>query len=284
MSNPFKLRIIRWQFKLLYVFLAYGVDFTIGHVLAPVLPFPWIHLATYILGVATVLYGARIFRGWNEDILAPRAWWRMTARRPLSRNLGVLSIVGAGFVTFSIVSDVIQISQPKDIADLAAGIDDLSGGVSSFLLYATLAYLYLNSASRLPKPAREDDDPGMRIVKLYSALNQRLAHDAARYLHPDVEWPTGYGDDYLHGRRDVVQFWERQWQTLDPTLKPERVHIGEDGRLTVSVHETTRDLQGNLLEERDLLHIYRVRAGLYDRMEIHEVAAVTDDPAAPAHP
>jgi hypothetical protein len=282
MPNPLNLRIRRWPFKLLYVVLAYGVVFAVARLFAlwadAWLAAEFVNLAFY---TGAFLYGARIFRGSNEDIAAPRASWRMTARRPLSKRLGVLFAVLAGFGLAYLTVGIFRLAG----ADLGH-LNYLGESVVTFAFttvqYGILAFLYLRSARHLPLIEKIGymGEPAFQIDRLYGYFNARLTDEAVRYLHPEVEWPNGWEGGYVHGRRAVRQYWERQWKEIDPHVTPLGIHVEEDGRLTVRAHQVVRDREGKLLSDTELEHVYRTRDGLFDRMEIRENPARVSPPSA----
>jgi len=73
---------------------------------------------------------------------------------------------------------------------------------------------------------------------------------------------------YEHGREAVRAYWTRQWGLIDPRVTPQRVDAGPDGRLEVRVRQVIRDLDGAVLRESDVDHVYARRDGLIAAMEI----------------
>ena len=56
-----------------------------------------------------------------------------------------------------------------------------------------------------------------------------------------------------------------QFETIDP--RSERF-AEEDGRIAVDVHQVVRSRDGELLADQRVRHVYTVRDGLIERMEI----------------
>jgi hypothetical protein len=67
-------------------------------------------------------------------------------------------------------------------------------------------------------------------------------------MHPDVTWPNGWEGGWANGRDGVQHYWQRQWAALDPHVEPRSFSWDADGRVTVSVHQIVRDLNGNAPE------------------------------------
>jgi hypothetical protein len=89
-------------------------------------------------------------------------------------------------------------------------------------------------------------------------------------MHPDVDWPNGMEGGREHGREAVRAYWTRQFGMIDSHVEPERLTPGEDGRITVDVHAIVRDLDGNIVSDGRLQHVYSFRDGLVSHMEIVE--------------
>ena len=121
--NPLNLRIVRWPFKLLYAVGAYVVSVTIVWGIFAASPTSAAALIiANVLDFVALLYGARVFRGRNEDIVPPQAWWRMTARRPLSLTFGILAIVGLAKSGYSVrdIGAALMMS-PGRVSQIATG-------------------------------------------------------------------------------------------------------------------------------------------------------------------
>jgi SnoaL-like domain len=270
MPNPLNLRIRRWPFKVLYVVAAYTVVFVLARLFELLDGAGLIaDLVNFVLDVGAFLYGARIFRGSNEDIAAPRALWRMTARRPMSKRLGVVFTVLAGLGLAYLIAGISQLAG-ADLGQFNYLGRSVVSMAFSAAVYGILAFLYLRSARHLPAidKIRYMGEPAFQVDRLYGYFNARLADEAVRYLHPEVEWPNGWEGGYVRGRKAVRDYWERQWKEIDPKVAPLGIHVEEDGQLTVRVHQVVHDRDGKLLSDTELEHVYRSRDGLFDRMEI----------------
>jgi ketosteroid isomerase-like protein len=108
------------------------------------------------------------------------------------------------------------------------------------------------------------------FTKTYAAFNARDMETVLAIMHPEVDWPNGWEGGRVHGHDEVRQYWTRQWRVIDPIVTPERFVKEEDGRISVHVHQVVRDLEGNLISDGMLEHIYRIEDGLIKSMEIRE--------------
>ena len=105
---------------------------------------------------------------------------------------------------------------------------------------------------------------------IYAAFNARDIDAVLATLHPDVDWPNGMEGGRIQGRASVRDYWKRQLSRLDSRVEPLRVEDDEMGRTVVEVHQVVRDLGGNKLVDRAVQHVYTIRNGLIERMDICE--------------
>jgi hypothetical protein len=87
-------------------------------------------------------------------------------------------------------------------------------------------------------------------------------------MHPDVDWPNGMEGGRVQGRDEVRAYWERQFSVIDSHVEPEAFEELGDGRVSVTVHQVVRDLEGSVMSETRVRHVYELRDGLVIRMDI----------------
>ena len=107
----------------------------------------------------------------------------------------------------------------------------------------------------------------------YSYFNARSMESVLQTMHEDVDWPNGMEGGRVHGRAGVRDYWTRQWSMIDPHVEPVGFAAEEDGRIAVTVHQVVRELNGKVLLDQMIEHVYRVEDGLIRSMEIREPAA-----------
>jgi maleate isomerase len=108
------------------------------------------------------------------------------------------------------------------------------------------------------------------VETLYRAFNARRIDIVVEHLREDVDWPNAWEGGRVHGRDAVRDYWTRQWSEIDPSVEPSAVTERSDGRLAVDVHQTVRALDGTLLGEGDVRHVYRFDGDLVARMDVEE--------------
>ena len=120
-------------------------------------------------------------------------------------------------------------------------------------------------------PAAQDVREERDLLKfVYAAFNRRDIEAILPKMHPLVEWPNGMEGGWVHGHEGVRQYWERQWEVVDPHVEPVSIEAAEDGHTIVNVHQMVRDVKGTVLVDRMVQHVYRIASGLIEGMEIRE--------------
>ncbi len=106
------------------------------------------------------------------------------------------------------------------------------------------------------------------IAGAYRDFNARHIDAVLARMQADVAWPNGWEGGYVHGHEQVRDYWTRQWAVLDPHVDPVEIRTEADGRVKVIVHQVVHDREGNLLADTMVRHVYSLRDGLIERMEI----------------
>jgi len=106
------------------------------------------------------------------------------------------------------------------------------------------------------------------IERVYERFNARDLDGVLASLHADVMWANGMEGGHVHGHDGVRLYWTRQWATIDPHAEPVGLSAGPDGEIVVEVHQTVRDLAGNLLSDKRVGHIFRIEEGRIRQFDI----------------
>ena len=109
------------------------------------------------------------------------------------------------------------------------------------------------------------------IRKVYSAFNSRDIDTALSTFHPGVQWPKAFEGGYVSGKEEIRKYWTRQWTEINPHVDPVGLLQRPDGRVEVTVHQVVKDLQGTMIFDGTVQHIYTVQDGLLQRMDIELV-------------
>ena len=105
---------------------------------------------------------------------------------------------------------------------------------------------------------------------LYEAFNRRDIDAVLAMMSRDVDWPNAWKGGRLTGREAVREYLTAQWAEIDPAVDPASVTERADGSPAVRVRQVVRSSDGELLAEGELVHVYRMRDGLIERMDVEE--------------
>ena len=105
---------------------------------------------------------------------------------------------------------------------------------------------------------------------LYEAFNLRDLEGVLAMMSDDVDWPNAWKGGRLIGREAVRDYWNAQWQEIDPHVEPLSVTERADGRLAVTVRQVVRSADGQLLRDAEVVHVYRLDDRLIRRMDVEE--------------
>ena len=106
------------------------------------------------------------------------------------------------------------------------------------------------------------------LKRLYDWFNARDVEALLAAMHEDVIWANGMEGGHVHGREGVRGYWTRQWAMIDPHVEPLEFSKGPEGEIVIEVHQVVRDLNGNLLADKLVRHVFRMEAGLVRRFDI----------------
>ena len=109
------------------------------------------------------------------------------------------------------------------------------------------------------------------LTTAYAAFNARDIDAVLASMHPDVDWPNGWGGGRVRGHDQVRDYWIRQWAAIDPTVEPLGFSTDGEGRTVVSVRQVVRDLHRRVVSDGMVAHVYRIEFGLIRSMEIRTV-------------
>jgi hypothetical protein len=105
---------------------------------------------------------------------------------------------------------------------------------------------------------------------MYDAFNARDLDTVLAGMHPDVDWPNMIDGGREHGHAAVRAYWEKQFTTSDPHVEAVRVEPLGDEEALVTVHQVVRDLDGNVMSDGTVQHVYLLRDGLVERMDVRD--------------
>jgi hypothetical protein len=106
------------------------------------------------------------------------------------------------------------------------------------------------------------------IQKAYTAFNERDIDQALSTMQSDVQWSKAWEGGYISGHDEIKQYWTRQWTEINPKVEPIGFSERQNGSLEVNVHQLVKDLEGGLIFDGSVKHIYTFQDGLIKTMDI----------------
>jgi ketosteroid isomerase-like protein len=114
----------------------------------------------------------------------------------------------------------------------------------------------------------QPDSAEQLLRRAYDAFNARDIEGALALMHADVEWPNAMEGGREHGHDAVRAYWTRQFGLIDSHVEPVAFSEDDEGRMVVDVHQVVRDPAGELISDRRVEHVYTIRDGLIERMDV----------------
>jgi ketosteroid isomerase-like protein len=115
------------------------------------------------------------------------------------------------------------------------------------------------------------------LMNLYRAFNQRDIDGVLEHLAPGVDWPNGWEGGRVHGRAEVRDYWTRQWAVINPRVEPLDIVTAADGKVRVRVDQLVRSVDGKILDNKQVEHVYEFEGPFITRMTIVDAARPADD-------
>lgn len=106
------------------------------------------------------------------------------------------------------------------------------------------------------------------LKRLYDRFNARDLETVLAAMHQDVIWANGMEGGHVRGRDEVRSYWTRQRAMIDPHVEPVTFAQDREGEVIVEVHQVVRDLNGNLLADKMVGHVFCIEHGLIKRFDI----------------
>ena len=121
------------------------------------------------------------------------------------------------------------------------------------------------------------------LEQAYSAFNDRDIDGALALMTEDVNWPKASEGGKVVGKEEIRAYWTRQWTEFDPHVEPLAITEEDGGKTRVRVHQLVKSLQGDVLADSEVLHIFTMNNGLIAAMDLGDEADAASPTAAFAH-
>ena len=118
------------------------------------------------------------------------------------------------------------------------------------------------------------------IEQAYSAFNKRDIDGALALMTQDVSWPKASEGGRVVRKEEVRAYWTRQWREFDPHVEPLAMSDENGGKTRVRVHQLVKSLQGDVLSDSEVLHVFTLNNGLIEAMDLGDEADSSGSPSA----
>ena len=121
------------------------------------------------------------------------------------------------------------------------------------------------------------------VEKAYSAFNKRDIDGALALMTQDVSWPKASEGGKVVGKEEIRAYWTRQWSEFNPHVEPLAITEEDGGRARVRVHQLVKSLEGDVLSDSEVLHVFTVNSRRIAAMDLGDEYDRTGPSAAFAH-
>jgi len=118
------------------------------------------------------------------------------------------------------------------------------------------------------------------IERAYTAFNKRDIDGALALMTQDVSWPKASEGGKVIGKEEIRAYWTRQWGEFDPHVDPLAMTEEDGDRICVRVRQLVKSLQGDVLSDSEVLHMFTVKNGLIAAMDLAATNEGEADPTA----
>jgi len=104
---------------------------------------------------------------------------------------------------------------------------------------------------------------------LYKNFNDRNIDLIISNMTDNVKWANGMDGGYVYGHDAVKDYWTRQFAMVSSKVSPLEIEAGND-IVKIKVHQVVHDLNGNLLADELVYHLFHLRENKIAAFEIGE--------------
>src|SRR5215470_11673193 len=118
------------------------------------------------------------------------------------------------------------------------------------------------------------------VEQAYSAFNKRDIDGALALMTQDVSWPKASEGGRVIGKEAIRAYWTRQWGEFDPHVEPLAITEEDGGKIRVRVHQLVESLEGDVLSDTEVLHVFTIKSGLIAAMDFGDEVDANAGPSA----
>lgn len=104
---------------------------------------------------------------------------------------------------------------------------------------------------------------------IYQNFNNRNIDFVIANMTGDVLWANGMDGGYVYGHDGVRAYWTKQFGILSSNVTPLDIKEENDA-VNITVHQVTHDVNGNLLADEMVTHVFYLKDGRIAKFDIGE--------------
>ena len=104
---------------------------------------------------------------------------------------------------------------------------------------------------------------------LYDNFNERKIELVISRMTDNVKWANGMEGGYVYGHEGVKEYWTRQFSMISSNVTPIDIDT-ENDIVKIKVHQVVHDLNGNLLADELVYHLFHLQENKIAVFEIGE--------------
>jgi len=127
----------------------------------------------------------------------------------------------------------------------------------------------INKYNLYPSINENMNDPIEYFQTLYTDFNKRNIELAINKMTDEVEWANGMEGGFVYRHAGVREYWTRQFKLVSSSVTPLEVRK-ENGVYKIEVHQVVHDLEGKLLADEMVTHIFEMEDDEIARFRIEK--------------
>jgi len=169
-------------------------------------------------------------------------------------------LTGSIYITTEKVDDLWE--KVKDKVKIISAIADRAYWMRDFSIHDNNGYELVFGEDNMP-------DLNNFFLELYKNFNDRKIDLVISKMTSDVKWANGMDGGYVHGHDAVRDYWTRQFTMVNSNVTPLEIEPGND-IVKIKVRQVVHDLNGNLLADELVYHLFHLRENKIAVFEIGE--------------
>jgi hypothetical protein len=114
-----------------------------------------------------------------------------------------------------------------------------------------------NSKTKEQTTTNDMKDWNKYFLTIYQNFNDRNIDFVINNMKPDVKWANGMDGGFVYGHEGVREYWTRQFKLVSSKVTPMDVSES-NGKIIIKVHQVVHDLDGKLLADETVKHIFKM--------------------------